>query len=74
MSFTRRPGSECPRQTSRREDLHIVRNARVQPTSSSTAIQAQVPPSLRAPVSSRSIRRHLAEGHLGSRARYVHCP
>ncbi|GFU24145.1 transposable element Tcb2 transposase [Trichonephila clavipes] len=32
MSFTRRPGSGCPRQTSRREDLHIVRNARLQPT------------------------------------------
>ncbi|GFX62065.1 uncharacterized protein TNCV_2227911 [Trichonephila clavipes] len=25
MSFTRRPGSGCPRQTSRREDHHIVR-------------------------------------------------
>ncbi|GFS81778.1 uncharacterized protein TNCV_2707151 [Trichonephila clavipes] len=32
MSFTRRPGSEHPRQTSRREDQHIVLNARVQPT------------------------------------------
>ncbi|PRD29393.1 UNVERIFIED_CONTAM: hypothetical protein NCL1_29538 [Trichonephila clavipes] len=29
MSFTRRPGSGRPRQTSRREDRHIVRNARV---------------------------------------------
>ncbi|GFV98342.1 transposable element Tcb2 transposase [Trichonephila clavipes] len=40
MSFTGRPGRS--RQTSRREDPHIVRNARVQPTSSSTVIQAQV--------------------------------
>ncbi|GFW79389.1 uncharacterized protein TNCV_2477961 [Trichonephila clavipes] len=37
MSFTRRPGSERPRQTSRREDHHIIRNARVQPTASSAA-------------------------------------
>ncbi|GFW67473.1 hypothetical protein TNCV_3391441 [Trichonephila clavipes] len=40
-SFTRRPGSGRPRQTSRREDRYIVRNARVQPTASSTAVQAQ---------------------------------
>ncbi|GFW35087.1 uncharacterized protein TNCV_5066531 [Trichonephila clavipes] len=40
MSFTRRLGSGSPRQTSRRR--HIVRNARVQPTASSAAIQAQV--------------------------------
>ncbi|GFV79503.1 transposable element Tcb2 transposase [Trichonephila clavipes] len=71
MSFTRRPGSRRPRQTSRREDRHIVRNARVQPTASSAAIQAQVAPSLGAPVSSRTIRRRLSEGHLGSR-RSVH--
>ncbi|GFX24135.1 HTH_Tnp_Tc3_2 domain-containing protein [Trichonephila clavipes] len=44
------------------------RNARVQPTASSAAIQAQVAPSLEAPVSSRTIRRRLAEGHLGSAA------
>ncbi|GFU38301.1 transposable element Tcb2 transposase [Trichonephila clavipes] len=50
-----------------REDRHIVINARVQPTASSAAIQAQVAPSLGAPVSSRTIRRCLAEGHLGSR-------
>ncbi|GFW17304.1 transposable element Tcb1 transposase [Trichonephila clavipes] len=67
MSFTRRPGSGRPRQTSRREDHHIVRNVRVQPTASSAAIQVQVAPSLGAPVSSRTIRRRLAEGHLGSR-------
>ncbi|GFX75170.1 HTH_Tnp_Tc3_2 domain-containing protein [Trichonephila clavipes] len=67
MSFTRRPGSGSLRQTGRREDRNIVRNARVQPTASSAVIQAQVAPSLGAPVSARIIRRHLAEGHLGSR-------
>ncbi|GFY14797.1 transposable element Tcb1 transposase [Trichonephila clavipes] len=41
MSFTRRPGSGRPRQTSRREDSHIVRNARIQPIASPAAIQAQ---------------------------------
>ncbi|GFT85871.1 transposable element Tcb2 transposase [Trichonephila clavipes] len=56
-----------PRQTSRREDCHIVRNARVQPTASSVTIQAQVAPSSGPPVSSRTIRRRLAEGHLESR-------
>ncbi|GFV73998.1 transposable element Tcb2 transposase [Trichonephila clavipes] len=61
ISFTRRPGSGRIRQTSRREDRHIVRNARVQPTASS----AHVAPSLGALVSSRTIRRRLAEGHLG---------
>ncbi|GFV53826.1 transposable element Tcb2 transposase [Trichonephila clavipes] len=66
-SFTRSPGSGRPRQTSRREDRHIVRNARVQPTVSSAAIQAQVGPSLKPPVSSRTIRRRLSEGYLGSR-------
>ncbi|GFU92906.1 transposable element Tcb2 transposase [Trichonephila clavipes] len=66
MSFTRRPGSGYPRQISRREDCPIVRNVRVQPTASSAAIQAQVAPSLGAPVSSRTIRRRLADGHLGS--------
>ncbi|GFT01378.1 transposable element Tcb2 transposase [Trichonephila clavipes] len=66
MSFTRRPCSERPRQTSRGEDHHIVRNARVQPTASSAAIQAQVAPSLGAPVPSRTLRMRLAEGYLGS--------
>ncbi|GFV95138.1 transposable element Tcb2 transposase [Trichonephila clavipes] len=64
MPFTRRPGSGRPRQTSRREDRHIGRNARVQLTASSAAIQAH---SLGAPVSSRTIQRRLMEGHLGSR-------
>ncbi|GFU86426.1 transposable element Tcb1 transposase [Trichonephila clavipes] len=49
------------------EDGHIVRNALVHPTASSTAIQAQVAPSLGNSVSSRTIRRRLAEGHLESR-------
>ncbi|GFW30705.1 transposable element Tcb2 transposase [Trichonephila clavipes] len=56
MSFTQRPGSRRPRQTSSRENRLIIKNARVQPTASSTAIQAQVAPSLGAPVSSRNIR------------------
>ncbi|GFV08924.1 uncharacterized protein TNCV_3821671 [Trichonephila clavipes] len=34
MSFTRRPGSRHPRQTSCRDDRHIVRNALVQPSAS----------------------------------------
>ncbi|GFU60892.1 transposable element Tcb2 transposase [Trichonephila clavipes] len=69
MSFTRRPGSRRPQQTSRQEDRKIVRNSRVQTTASSAAIQAQaqVAPSLGAPVSSGTIRRCLPEGHLGSR-------
>ncbi|GFX30572.1 transposable element Tcb2 transposase [Trichonephila clavipes] len=61
MSFTRRPGPGSPRQTSRRVDHHIVRNARGQLTASSATIQAQVTPSLGAPDFSRSIRRRLAE-------------
>ncbi|GFV86410.1 transposable element Tcb2 transposase [Trichonephila clavipes] len=59
--------TRCPRQTNRREDRHIIRNTRVQPTASSAAIQAQVAPSLGVPVSSRTIRRYLAERHLESR-------
>ncbi|GFX04067.1 transposable element Tcb2 transposase [Trichonephila clavipes] len=57
--------SDCV--TSRREDLHTVRNARVQPSASSAAIQAQVAPSLGAPVFFRTIQRRLAEKHLVSR-------
>ncbi|GFS64560.1 HTH_Tnp_Tc3_2 domain-containing protein [Trichonephila clavipes] len=67
MLFTRRPGSGCSRQISHREDHHIVRNARVQPTASSAAIQVQVTPLLGAAMSSRIMRRRFAEGHLGSR-------
>ncbi|GFX87506.1 HTH_Tnp_Tc3_2 domain-containing protein [Trichonephila clavipes] len=44
----------------------IVKNAHVQRTASSAAIQVQVAPSLGAPVSSRTIRKRLAERHLGS--------
>ncbi|GFW64615.1 uncharacterized protein TNCV_3514371 [Trichonephila clavipes] len=40
MSLIRRPGSGRTRQTSHREDRHIVINARVQPTASSPAIQS----------------------------------
>ncbi|GFW95818.1 transposable element Tcb2 transposase [Trichonephila clavipes] len=49
MSFTRRLDSGRPGQTSRREDCHIVRNTRIQPTASRASIQAQVAPSLGAP-------------------------
>ncbi|GFW65584.1 transposable element Tcb2 transposase [Trichonephila clavipes] len=66
MSFIRKPDSGRSRQTSRREDRLIVRNEHVQPTPSSAAIQAQIEPSLGAPVSSRTTRRHLAEEHLES--------
>ncbi|GFY17663.1 HTH_Tnp_Tc3_2 domain-containing protein [Trichonephila clavipes] len=67
MSFTRRPGSGRRRHTSRREDRHIIRNARVQTNASLAAIQAQVAPSLGELVFSQTIRRRLAEGHLRSR-------
>ncbi|GFV69054.1 transposable element Tcb2 transposase [Trichonephila clavipes] len=67
MSFTRKPGSVRPRQTSRREYRHIVKNARVESTALTAVIQALVAPSLGTPVSSRTIRRCLVEGHLGSR-------
>ncbi|GFU34299.1 transposable element Tcb2 transposase [Trichonephila clavipes] len=66
MSFTRRPGSGSPRQTSRQEDHHIVRNARAQPTASSTAIQSQIARSIGAPMSSRTIRSHMTAGHFRS--------
>ncbi|GFS93521.1 hypothetical protein TNCV_1982221 [Trichonephila clavipes] len=67
MSFTRRQSSERPQQSSRREDQSNVRNACVQPTASSAVIRALVAYLLGAPVSSRSIRRQLDKGHLGSR-------
>ncbi|GFU35681.1 transposable element Tcb2 transposase [Trichonephila clavipes] len=53
--WSARPGSGRPRQTSRRENRNIVRNAGVQPNASSAAIQAQVAPSLGA----LTIRRRL---------------
>ncbi|GFV61859.1 uncharacterized protein TNCV_4106641 [Trichonephila clavipes] len=49
MSFTRKPGSGSLRQTSRREDRHIVRNVRVQPTASSASSQALVATFTRGP-------------------------
>ncbi|GFV58677.1 transposable element Tcb2 transposase [Trichonephila clavipes] len=49
-----------------KKDHQIVRKARIQPTVSSATIQAQVAPSLGVPVSSRTMRKRLAEGHLGS--------
>ncbi|GFX76313.1 HTH_Tnp_Tc3_2 domain-containing protein [Trichonephila clavipes] len=67
MSFTQISGSGRPRQTCRPEDRYIVRFARVQPTVSSATIQVQVAPLLGFPVSSPTIRRRQAEGHLGSR-------
>ncbi|GFU17533.1 transposable element Tcb2 transposase [Trichonephila clavipes] len=68
ISFTRRPGSGRPRQISRREDRHIIRNAHVQPTASSAALQPQVAPPLdRGPGCVRTICRRRAEGHLASR-------
>ncbi|GFW74252.1 HTH_Tnp_Tc3_2 domain-containing protein [Trichonephila clavipes] len=51
--------------SARRAARQLVRSDCV-PTASSSAIQAQGAPSLGAPVSSRTIRRRLAEGHLGS--------
>ncbi|GFS87602.1 transposable element Tcb2 transposase [Trichonephila clavipes] len=70
MSFTRRPVSGCALQTSLREVHHIVRTTRVEPIASSTAIQVQVAPSLRAPVSSRTIRRLKDLGDRG--VHYLH--
>ncbi|GFV78238.1 HTH_Tnp_Tc3_2 domain-containing protein [Trichonephila clavipes] len=67
MSFTQRARSRLPRKISRNEDHSIVINARVQPTASSAAIQVQVSPSVEDHVSSRTIRRRLAELNLGSR-------
>ncbi|GFW99573.1 transposable element Tcb2 transposase [Trichonephila clavipes] len=49
MSFTQRPVSGRPRQTSR-QDLHIVRNAPEPPTASSAAFHPQVALSQGAPV------------------------
>ncbi|GFY27032.1 transposable element Tcb2 transposase [Trichonephila clavipes] len=66
-SFTRRPGSGRTCQNSHREDHHIVRNIRIQPTASSATIQTHLASLLGTHVSSRTIRWRLAEGHLGSR-------
>ncbi|GFV68835.1 transposable element Tcb2 transposase [Trichonephila clavipes] len=66
MPLTRRSGSARSRQISRQKERQLVINTRLQPTASSAAIQAQVSPLLGGPVSSRTIRRRLADGHLGS--------
>ncbi|GFT19788.1 uncharacterized protein TNCV_4992521 [Trichonephila clavipes] len=73
MSFTQRTGLGRPRQTSRREDRHIVRYAHVQLTDSSAAIQAQVAPSLGAPVSSRTITSAWLKDIWDRGANYVCC-
>ncbi|GFV74550.1 transposable element Tcb2 transposase [Trichonephila clavipes] len=52
---------------SARRVSHQLGHSDCVPTASSAAIQVQVAPSLGGPVSSRTIRRCLAEGHLGSR-------
>ncbi|GFU47943.1 hypothetical protein TNCV_4967391 [Trichonephila clavipes] len=57
-----RPRMPSADQSSRRPSL--VRNARLEPTASSAAIQAHPAPSLRATASSQAIRRRLSEGHL----------
>ncbi|GFT25193.1 transposable element Tcb2 transposase [Trichonephila clavipes] len=61
--YTATSFSGRPRQTSCREDRHIIRHARVEPTASFT----QAAPSIRAPVSSRTIAMCLTDGHLISR-------
>ncbi|GFX30712.1 uncharacterized protein TNCV_1180901 [Trichonephila clavipes] len=55
-SFTRRPGSVRPRQTSRRENRHIIRHACAEPTDAFVAVQRQAEHSrsLRFPEPSRS--------------------
>ncbi|GFU18070.1 transposable element Tcb2 transposase [Trichonephila clavipes] len=66
MSFTRGPGLGRSRQTSRREDPHIVKNARVQPTATLATIQAQVAPSIETAVSFRTIRSDESRFNLSS--------
>ncbi|GFT21814.1 transposable element Tcb1 transposase [Trichonephila clavipes] len=71
--FIRRQGSRCPRQTTHRKDHHIIRHARVEHTASLSAVQTPVASSLWTHVSSRTIIRCLAEGHLVSRCLYLCC-
>ncbi|GFY26188.1 transposable element Tcb2 transposase [Trichonephila clavipes] len=52
---------------SSREDRHIIRHACIKPTALLAAVQIQAAPSIRAPLSIRSIPRCLAEGYLVSR-------
>ncbi|GFT71340.1 transposable element Tcb2 transposase [Trichonephila clavipes] len=72
--WIRKIDSGRPRQASCREDHQIIKNARVQPTASWAAIQTQIAPSLGIPVSSRTIRKRLVEGHFRSRPHYMCCP
>ncbi|GFT97039.1 transposable element Tcb2 transposase [Trichonephila clavipes] len=58
---------DCALRIARRGRLTSFSGSIKQPTASSAAIQTQIAPSLGAPVSSRTIRRRLAEGHLASR-------
>ncbi|GFW86617.1 uncharacterized protein TNCV_4334011 [Trichonephila clavipes] len=77
MSFTRRPDIICRRrfrQTSRREDNHIVRNARVQPTASWVAIQAQVAHSLGSLCLLEPYEGAWLKGIWDRGAHYVCCP
>ncbi|GFU99012.1 transposable element Tcb2 transposase [Trichonephila clavipes] len=55
------------RENRRSQSLEVLVEDIIYPNASSAALQAQVAPSLGAHVSSRTIRSHLAEGHLGSR-------
>ncbi|GFV13360.1 uncharacterized protein TNCV_3615611 [Trichonephila clavipes] len=68
MSFTRRPGSGCPRQTIRREDRHIVRNTHVQPTASSAAIRGTGSTFTRGPCVFSNHTKAPVRRHLGSTA------
>ncbi|GFY12358.1 hypothetical protein TNCV_284611 [Trichonephila clavipes] len=55
------------------EDRHIIRNARVQPTASSAAIQAKVAPSLRAPASFELYEGTWPKDIWGRGSHYVCC-
>ncbi|GFX41488.1 HTH_Tnp_Tc3_2 domain-containing protein [Trichonephila clavipes] len=45
-SFSQRAGSGCLQQTNHQEDRPIIRHARLEPTASLAAVQAQVEPLL----------------------------
>lgn len=64
---SRRPSSGRFHQINSSKDRHIIRQARVELTSSLSTIQTQIPPSLQAPVSARTVARRLSERHLVSR-------
>ncbi|GFU71036.1 transposable element Tcb2 transposase [Trichonephila clavipes] len=57
------------RQTSRREDRHIIRDARVEPTASLAAVRTQAASSLKRPLCLlETIARRMTKGHLVSRS------